>query len=203
MPNTETRLRWTIFHSQVPLNNLTSWGGFLSSLRKLFHHPEEQSMGEFSPDTSRRFALSKLYCFICMELPVSHRSFMCVRTVVEIGKMTAKRVLLILLLVLQLCSFQGELYVYSLRDLQLVQENKCYFTSKATVVVFYISCIYMHMQSHKPNQTKEGICTSLERESSVLTVLYILATTVYMFIQACACVFCHHMVSLHSGQLKL
>lgn len=184
--------------------HLTGWGGFPSSFRKLFNCPKEQSTGEFSPDTSSRFSLSKLNSFIHVESSGDSPSSMHIKTAAEkIAKMTAKHIVLLLLPLLQLRSFQSELYMYSLRDLQLVQENKYYFTSEAMVLVFYISCIYTCMQSGKPNQTKEGICTSLERESSVLTVLNILATTVYMFIQACACVFCLHMVSLHSGQLKL
>lgn len=52
-----------------------------------------------------------------MELPINSPSFMHFHGAEEIGKITAKHVLLFLLPVLQLCSFQCELYMYSLRDL--------------------------------------------------------------------------------------
>lgn len=40
-------------------------------------------MGGFSPETSHRFFLSKLNCFICMELPVNSSSSMQFRTAAE------------------------------------------------------------------------------------------------------------------------
>lgn len=98
--------------------HLTGWGDFPSSFRKLFNCPKEQSTGEFSPDTSSRFSLSKLNCFIHVDSSGDSPSSVHIKTAAEkIAKMTAKHILLLLLPVLQLCSFQSELCVYSLRDL--------------------------------------------------------------------------------------
>lgn len=98
--------------------HLTGWGDFPSSFRKLFNCPKEQSTGEFSPDTSSRFSLSKLNCFIHVDSSGDSPSSVHIKTAAEkFAKMTAKHILLLLLPVLQLCSFQSELCVYSLRDL--------------------------------------------------------------------------------------